>query len=86
MAKRKINLGGRTVDAEEIEFQADSEHGGEQWSYYTLLDGTSLKVRAVLVNALRIDGVYAPNGDPVYSVNASIVVSSNSPESLRKKE
>jgi hypothetical protein len=86
MAKRKVNLGGQMVDAEEVSFQPDSESGGEQWSHYTLLDGTSLKVKAVLMNALRIEGMYGPNGDPVYSVNASIVVSSSSPEPLRKKE
>jgi hypothetical protein len=34
---------------------------------------------------LRIDGAYAPNGDPVYTINASIVVSSNSPEGLKRK-
>jgi hypothetical protein len=86
MAKRKVNIGGQILDAEEISFQPDSENGGEQWSHYTLLDGTSLRVKAVLMNVLRIDNAYAPNGDPLYSVNSSIVVASSSPESLRKKE
>ena len=85
MGKRRINFNGQECAAEEIDFQADSQNGGEQWSHYTLHDGTSLKVKAVVVNVLRIEGAYAPNGDPLYQVNASLVVSSDSPEALRKK-
>lgn len=83
MAKRKINLGGQDLMAEEIEFEID---GGEKWNSYALHDGTSLKVKAVLADVLRVEGVYAPNGDPVYTINASLVVSSNSPENLKKKD
>jgi hypothetical protein len=80
--KRKINLGGQEVMAEPIEFESD---GTEKWNSYVLHDGTELKVKAVLAEVLRIDGAYAPNGDPVYTINASIVVSSNSPEGLKRK-
>jgi len=85
MAKRTLNIGGKEYEAEEITYQADSENGGEQWSAFTLHDGTALKVKAVLVSVLRVEGAFTPNGDPLYQANASLVVSTNAPESLRRK-
>jgi hypothetical protein len=82
MAKRKINVGGQEFMGEEVEFESD---GAEKWNTYLLHDGTTLKVKAVLAEVLRVEGAYAPNGDPIYSVNSSIVVSSNSPENLRRQ-
>jgi hypothetical protein len=82
MGKRKINLGGQEFMAEEIEFESES---GEKWNSYILHDGTTLKVKAVVAEVLRVDGQYAPNGDPLYTVNASLVVSSNAPDNLKRK-
>ena len=82
MAKRKINLGGNEFMAEEIEFESPE---GEKWNKYILHDGTELKVKAVVAEILRLEGHYAPNGDPMYTVNASLLVNSNSPEQLKKK-
>jgi len=82
MAKRKVNLGGREFMAEEVEFEADS---AEKWNTYALHDGTTLKMKAVLADVLRLDGQYAPNGDPLYTVNAQIVVTTNVPENMKKK-
>ena len=67
--------------AEDIEFQSENEH----WNLYTLVDGTTLKLKTVLAEVLRVDGEYAPNGDPLYVVNASTIVSSVSPEHMKKK-
>ena len=85
MAKRTIRIGEKTFTAEDVPFQPDTESGGEKWSNYILEDGTSLKLRAVVAEVLRLEGEYGPNGDPIYTVNASLVVSSASPENLRKK-
>jgi hypothetical protein len=68
------------VDAEIVEFEADKE----QWSSYILHDGTSLKVKAVVTEVARLEGVYAPNGDPVYMVQASQIMHVNAPDKLRK--
>jgi len=67
---------------EEIEFEAE---GAERWTTYILGDGTQMKVKAVVADIVRIENEYAPNGDPLYTVNAQIVVNTNSPENLRKK-
>jgi hypothetical protein len=80
--KRKVNLGGHEFMAEPIEFEIDKE----AWNSYVLHDGTTMKLRVVLAEVLRVEGQYAPNGDPLYIVNASTVVNTVAPESLRKKQ
>ncbi len=78
--RRKVNFQGQMVDAEIVEFEADKE----QWSTYILHDGTSLRVKAVVTEVARLEGVHAPNGDPVYMVQASQIMHVNAPEKLRK--
>lgn len=78
---RKINFQGQVVDAEVIEFEPDRE----QWSTYILQDGTALKIKAVMAEVLRLHGVFAPNGDPIYMVQAQQIVHVNAPDALRKQ-
>lgn len=78
--RRRINFQGQMVDAEIIDFEADKE----QWSTYILHDGTSLKVKAVVTEVARLEGIYAPNGDPVYMIQASQIMHVSTPESLRR--
>ena len=82
MAKRRVNLGGQEFMAEEVEFEPQEP---EKWNTYALHDGSTLKVKAIVADVLRVEGQYGPTGDPMYTVNAQIVVATNSPESLRKK-
>lgn len=83
MAKRKVNIGGKEFMGEEVEFEPET---AERWNQYVLHDGTVLKMKAVLADVVRVDGQYAPNGDPLYTVNAQIIVNTNAPESLKKRE
>jgi hypothetical protein len=80
--RRKMNFQGRTVDVEIIEFEADKE----QWSTYLLHDGTSLKVKAVVTEVARVEGMYDQKGDPVYMIQASQIMHVNAPESLRRSQ
>jgi len=84
MGKRKLKLGGKDFMAEEVEFQVGE--GGEHWNKYILLDGTEMKVKAVVAEVLRVEGAYAPNGDPLYNINASIIVTTHAPDQLKKKD
>jgi hypothetical protein len=82
MAKRKVNIGGQEFMGEEVAFESET---AERWNEYALHDGTTLKMKAVLADVVRVDGQWAPNGDPIYSVNAQIIVNTNAPESMKKK-
>ncbi len=68
--------------AETVEFEADKE----QWSSYILHDGSQLKVKAVVMEVARLEGVYDQKGDPVYLIQASQVMHVSAPESLRRQQ
>lgn len=80
MSRRKINFQGQVRDAISVDFEADKE----TFSTYILHDGSSLKIKAVLTEVMRVEDVYAPNGDPVYLIQAAQVMSVSAPDSLRK--
>ncbi len=82
MAKRKLRIGNEELTAEVVEFETEREN----WNTYILADGTTLKLKAVMAEVLRVDGRYAPNGDPMYIANSNVVISTAAPEHLRKKE
>ncbi len=82
MSSRKINFQGEIRDAVSVDFEPERE----TFSTYILLDGSALKLKAVLTEVMRIEGVYAPNGDPVYLIQAAQIMSVSAPDSLRRKD
>ena len=80
MPSRKVRLGDREVNATEVPFEVERE----PWITYILEDGSTLKVKTVLAEVLRVEGEWTPSGDPLYIVNASPVISTVAPERLRR--
>lgn len=56
----------------------------ESWSKYTLADGTTLRVRPVVVEVVRLVGQYDPNGDPLYQAKTALIVDAKIPTRLKK--
>ena len=79
--KIKINFGGEEVDATPI----DVNQSNEYWNQYLLDDGTAIKIKLVATKVLRIDNKYDPEGNPVYFVQSTNVVSVNAPDNLKRK-
>ena len=80
MARRKINFEGRAVWGEEVEFEVDNEG----FNNYILHDGTKLKMKTVVSEVLRLD-MYKPDGEPIYLINSTNIVSAVVPDNLKKK-
>jgi hypothetical protein len=78
--KVKINFGGEEVEATPIEIS----QAGEQWNQYLLDDGTMIKMKLVATKVLRIDNKYDKEGNPVYFVQSTNVISVAAPDNLRK--
>ena len=78
--KVKINFGGEEVEATPIEIS----QSGEQWNQYLLDDGTMIKMKLVATKVLRIDNKYDKEGNPVYFVQSTNVISVAAPDTLRK--
>ncbi len=77
--KKMFKMLGKDVPGEEISFEPEREG----WDVYLLEDGTKLKLKTVVTRIDRLDA-YRPDGDPVYIVHSSNVVSLDVPESLKK--
>jgi hypothetical protein len=80
MAKKEYDFQGRKVLGEEIEVTTEKD----EWSVYRLADGTTVKVKTVLISVAKLDE-YDPAGNPIYVVNASPVIGMDVPLSLKKK-
>ena len=77
----KINFQGREVDATEVEFQTRKE----DWNEYQLMDGSVIKMKAVVGEIVRIEGKYDNEGNPVYVVRSNNVLIVRSPDNLKRK-
>ena len=67
--KKTYKYQGRDVPGEEIEIR----NSNEVWSSYDLLDGTQIKAKFVVSAIARLEE-YKESGDPVYIVNAQVVL------------
>jgi hypothetical protein len=86
MPEKKVTVpfgaSGRTAAGWEVAVDESTE----KWSEYKLSDGTLVRGKLTIVSAVRIEGQYDPNGNPMYSLNMtpSIVIMS-ADERLRAK-
>jgi hypothetical protein len=81
--KRKIRLspGGPEKDAQLLDIQQSNEY----WNQYLLGDGTVIKLKLVATEVWRIEGEYDQDGNPIYVVKSSNVLTVNPPEELTRK-
>lgn len=64
----KLNLGGKTVEAEKMDFEPINE----AWSSYRLHDGTVVKCKLVVSEIFKL-----PGADPLTGVPQLLIKSSN---------
>lgn len=71
---------GALADAVEIGVKESTE----RWTDVTLDDGSTLKIKTVIMGALRVEGQWDPEGNPLYMVKANQVMAVSAPDHLRK--
>lgn len=80
--KKKIPLpDGRIVDASIIDVNSSQEN----WNQYLLSDGTVIKLKVVATEVVRVDGEYDAEGNPIYIIKSTNVVSAIVPDTLKKQ-
>lgn len=78
----KIKLNdGREVNAASVEINQASEY----WNQYLLEDGSIVKVKLVATKILRLDNEFDSEGNPVYFLQSTNVLSVNAPAALKRK-
>ncbi len=78
--KVKINLGNEIVEATPVGINQSSEY----FNQYFLDDGTVLRMKLVATRVLRVEGRYDQDGNPVYFVQSTNVLSADAPSHLRR--
>ncbi len=82
LRKVRVSVNGQMADAYDVPV-FDSN---EKWADVTLEDGTVLRVKTVVSSAVRIEGQWDLEGNPLYMVKSSPAVAIVSvPEALRRK-
>jgi hypothetical protein len=84
MADRKVKVATPTGEATGVAVEV--AESTERWSDITLEDGVTLRIKATVVSAVRVDGQYDPQGNPSYVLNMTPTITLvHCPENLRKK-
>lgn len=65
----------------EVEFQIRKE----DWNEYQLMDGTVIKMKLVVSEILRVEGVYDAEGNPAYRIKSTNLPVVKSPDALKRK-
>jgi hypothetical protein len=81
--KTRVQLvpGGPVVDGVEVLVDESSE----KWSEYKLEDGTTIRLKQVLMEVIRTSQ-YDPEGNPLYTIKAQPILSIlDVPEKLKRK-
>jgi hypothetical protein len=64
------------------EIKDDSSHNAtevevvdakERWSEYQLGDGTTMRVKSVVIAVFREDDRHTPEGEPIYSMKSTLI-------------
>jgi hypothetical protein len=86
VAERRTKVPLQGTDQIVEGFDVPVEESNERWSEFKLEDGTVLKAKVTVVSAVRLDGQFDPQGNPLYVMNLSPVMAIvEAPERLRKK-
>ena len=80
--KTKIMFNGKLHDATLIPVTSSQE----PWNEYILDDGSLLRLKTVVTEIYRIDGLYNAEGDPLYHIKSKGIASAIAPEELKKSQ
>ena len=79
--KTRINIGDRSIEAEDMEFTT----GREDWNEYQVEDGFTVRIKLVVSSILKT-GDRDPQGNPVYIVQSTNIVKVLPPETYSRRE
>ena len=61
------------------------EETTERWTEIHLADGSQIRLKSVVIAVVRMVDKYDNEGNPIYQLKASQIMSVTSPEHLRKR-
>jgi hypothetical protein len=79
-------MGDLPTDAIQDANEIDMLEARENWSVYRLADGTTLRIKPVMIAVFRADGQYGPTGEPIYNMKSTIVTDVRVPTPQNKSD
>ena len=76
----KMKWQGQEVDTLSLRFKTIKE----EWNEYDLEDGTTLRMKALVSDIVRVEGHYDKENNPIYLVKSGNVIVVSSPDALKK--
>jgi hypothetical protein len=85
MPERRVKVAVPTLPGLQDGFDVQVAESTEKWTEATLEDGTVIRVKASVLGAVRVDGKWDQQGNPMYALKANIIMTLVSvPERLRR--
>ena len=72
------------IDAAQDDNEIEMLEAKENWSVYRLADGTTLRIKPVMIAVFRADGQHGPGGEPVYNMKSTVITDVRVPASPNK--
>jgi len=76
----KVPFEGKIAEGIEMDYKSVKE----DWNEYQTNDGTIIRLKVVVTNIAKLADKYDKDGNPVYVIKSSNVVSISAPEKLKK--
>jgi hypothetical protein len=58
----------------------------ERWSEYRLADGTTMRIKSVVIAVFREDGHQTADGEPVYNMKSTLITDIRAPAASPRSE
>jgi hypothetical protein len=72
------------TDSPQQETEIEMVEAKERWSEYRLADGTTLRLKPVMIAIFRAEGQHTPDGEPVYNMKSTLITDVRAPAALIK--
>lgn len=76
----KVPFEGKISEGLDMDFKTIKE----EWNEYQTNDGTIIRMKVVVTNIVKLTEKYDKEGNPIYLVKSSNVLSISAPEKLKK--
>ena len=82
--RTEIVVSDSRTDASRGTSEVEMLEAKERWNEYRLADGTTLRLKPVMIAIFRADGEYTPDGEPVYNMKSTLITDVRAPATLAK--
>lgn len=80
----EIAVSDNPTDASRETSEIEMLEAKERWNEYRLADGTTLRLKPVMIAVFRADGQFTPDGEPVYNMKSTLITDVRAPATLTK--